>query len=89
MYMYMYIHASAVFVNSDGISGFGTPWEILFLANYTILTKSGNIGGYSALLSFVPELQLGKCTSVLPPMYIHIYGACTCTWVYACMVFSC
>ena len=86
--MCIHVHASAVFVNSDGISGFGTPWEILFLANYTILTKSGNIGGYSALLSFVPELQLGKwCTSVLPPMNIHIYVVLRS--MCACMVFSC
>ncbi|XP_003387189.1 PREDICTED: putative beta-lactamase-like 1 [Amphimedon queenslandica] len=47
------------FVNPDGQSGFGTPWEILFDGNYTIRTKGGNINGYSALFSFIPELHLG------------------------------
>ena len=46
------------FTNSDGLTGFGTPWEIRFHANYTILRKGGNIPGFSALFSFVPELQL-------------------------------
>ena len=46
------------FTNSDGLTGFGTPWEIRFHANYTILRKGGNVPGFSALLSFVPELQL-------------------------------
>ena len=49
-----------VFVNPDGYTGFGTPWEIAFLANYTILTKSGNIGGYSSFFTVVPDLLLGK-----------------------------
>ncbi|KAL5489334.1 hypothetical protein EMCRGX_G018414 [Ephydatia muelleri] len=48
-----------LFVNPDGYTGFGTPWEIAFLANYTILTKSGNIGGYSSFFTVVPDLLLG------------------------------
>ena len=50
----------AVFVNRDRLSGFGTPWEVLFQSNYTVLIKGGNVGGYTALFSFIPELKLGK-----------------------------
>ena len=50
----------AVYTNRDGLTGFGMPWEIRFQSNYTILRKGGNVGGYSALFSFVPELQLSK-----------------------------
>jgi len=42
------------------LTGFGTPWEIVFDSNYTILTKGGNVMGCSALFAYVPELQLGK-----------------------------
>jgi CubicO group peptidase (beta-lactamase class C family) len=48
-----------VFVNRDQLTGFGTPWEIRFQANYTVLRKGGNVDGYSALLSYVPDLKLG------------------------------
>ena len=48
-----------VFVNRDQLTGFGTPWEMRFQANYTVLRKGGNVDGYSALLSYVPELKLG------------------------------
>lgn len=48
------------YINPDSLTGFGTPWEILFKGNYTIRTKGGNIDGYSALFSFIPELHLGK-----------------------------
>ena len=47
-------------MNRDGKTGFGTPWEIRFQSNYTILRKGGNVDGYSALFSYVPDLQLGK-----------------------------
>ena len=48
-----------VFVNRDQLTGFGTPWEIQFQANYTVLRKGGNVDGYSALLSYIPDLKLG------------------------------
>ncbi|CAI8001938.1 Putative beta-lactamase-like 1 [Geodia barretti] len=48
-----------VYVNRDQRTGFGTPWEIRFQANYTVLRKGGNIDGYSALFSYIPELKLG------------------------------
>jgi hypothetical protein len=47
------------FLNPDGVTGFGTPWEIIFQTPYVIRTKGGNINGYSALFSFISELQLG------------------------------
>ena len=49
-----------VYVNRDQLTGFGTPWEIRFESNYTILRKGGNVGGYSALFSYIPNLQLGE-----------------------------
>ncbi len=55
----------AVFVNRDRLSGFGTPWEVLFQSNYTVLIKGGNVGGYTALFSFIPELKLGKRLSTI------------------------
>lgn len=48
-----------VYVNRDGLTGFGTPWEISFQSNYTVLRKGGNLPGYTSIFSFVPELQLG------------------------------
>ena len=50
---------AAVYVNRDQRTGFGTPWEIRFQANYTVLRKGGNVPGHSSIMSFVPELQLG------------------------------
>ena len=31
----------------DG-TGFGHPWELLLLSNYTLRTKSGQINGYAS-----------------------------------------
>ena len=55
---------AAVYVNRDQRTGFGTPWEIRFQANYTVLRKGGNIDGYSALFSYIPELKLGMASFV-------------------------
>ena len=46
------------------MTGFGTPWEIRYQANYTILRKGGNVDGYSALFSYIPDLKLGECVCV-------------------------
>ena len=43
-----------VFVNRDQLTGFGTPWEIRFESNYTVLRKGGNVDGYSALFPIYP-----------------------------------
>ena len=54
----------AVFINPDKETGFGTPWEMLYQGNYTIRRKGGNVEGYSALFSYIPELHLGKPLSL-------------------------
>eukprot|EP01116_Phalansterium_solitarium_P017147 TRINITY_DN414_c0_g1_i1.p1 TRINITY_DN414_c0_g1~~TRINITY_DN414_c0_g1_i1.p1 ORF type:complete len:245 (-),score=72.94 TRINITY_DN414_c0_g1_i1:96-830(-) len=48
-----------LFVNADGVSMIGTPWESAYQAPYVVRSKGGNVDGYSALVSLVPELQLG------------------------------
>ena len=49
--------------NSDGISGFGLPWELFAgygpQQQYTFYTKSGGMRGYLSKLGFVPELRSG------------------------------
>lgn len=61
------IASNAVYVNPDGLTGFGTPWEIAFIGNYTVRTKGGNVDGYSALFSFIPELKLSRS---------HVHAKC-------------
>lgn len=56
---YNNIMCSPVYVNRDGLTGFGTPWEIRFQSNYTVLRKGGNVAGYSSVTSFIPDLKLG------------------------------
>ena len=65
----------AVFVNRDRLTGFGTPWEIRFQANYTVLRKRGNVDGYSALLSYIPDLELGKDVMLL---FVCVVGVFPC-----------
>ena len=48
-----------VFWNADGLTQFGTPFEIRTQLNYFILRKGGNVDGYSALFAFIPNLRLG------------------------------
>ena len=62
-------YLSAVFVNPDQLSGFGTPWEIGYEKNYTLLAKGGNLEGYSSLISFVPDLKLGYCHTQYNTLY--------------------
>ena len=59
-----------MYVNRDQLTGFGTPWEIRFTANYTVLRKGGNIDGYSALFSYIPDLKMGE--NVEHAMYIAV-----------------
>ncbi|GAA6107312.1 putative beta-lactamase-like 1 [Tachysurus ichikawai] len=37
----------------------GTPWEVYEQLEYEILRKDGDLDGYSAVLSLVPQLKLG------------------------------
>jgi len=48
-----------VFVNPDGETMFGTPWEIAQQHGYLVRRKGGNVSGFSTLFSVIPELQLG------------------------------
>eukprot|EP00052_Salpingoeca_macrocollata_P030652 m.320415 g.320415 ORF g.320415 m.320415 type:complete len:488 (+) comp24050_c0_seq1:188-1651(+) len=47
-----------VFINSDG-TGFGHPWELVPANNFTVLTKSGDVPGYSAMVMAVPQVHIG------------------------------
>jgi CubicO group peptidase (beta-lactamase class C family) len=48
-----------VFWNPDGLTQFGTPFEIRTQSHYSIRRKGGNIVGFSAAFTYIPELQLG------------------------------
>ena len=47
------------FLNTDRMSAFGAPWEIVFSNGYTVRTKDGDLPGYFADFALVPELNLG------------------------------
>eukprot|EP00943_MAST-04B_sp_MAST-4B-sp1_P001737 g1737.t1 len=49
-----------VFLNKGGQTLFGTPWEMAFDATTGTLVrrKGGNLAGFSALFSFIPELEI-------------------------------
>jgi len=49
-----------VFLNYDGKTLFGTPWEMVFTNTYLVRSKGGNVPGYSAQFSYIPELGLGN-----------------------------
>lgn len=58
-FLTMLIPPFTAYTNRDLETGIGTPWEIRFQDDYTVIMKGGNLRGYSALFSFVPDLQLG------------------------------
>ena len=47
-----------VFWARDGLSGMGTPWEFLSVANYSAAVKGGNLPGYTAFVAAVPDVGL-------------------------------
>eukprot|EP01102_Stenamoeba_stenopodia_P003600 TRINITY_DN13786_c0_g1_i1.p1 TRINITY_DN13786_c0_g1~~TRINITY_DN13786_c0_g1_i1.p1 ORF type:complete len:568 (+),score=83.50 TRINITY_DN13786_c0_g1_i1:31-1704(+) len=47
------------FINPDDLSGFGTPFENYWVADYLVRTKAGNINGFSDIVGVIPELQFG------------------------------
>jgi len=53
----MFTHA--VFLNFDGNTLFGTPWEMNFIDSYLVRGKGGDAPGYSAMFGYIPELGLG------------------------------
>ena len=65
-----------VHINRDMQSGFATPFEVYFSNGYTIRMKGGNVDGYSAAMSFVPEIKLGAVFLVNCPSLF-----CACLYV--------
>jgi len=55
-YYNLFIHAA--FLDYDGATVWGTPWEMAFEDSYLIHSKGGQITGYSGFMTFLPELQL-------------------------------
>lgn len=47
-----------VFWARDGLSGMGTPWETILVANYSAAVKGGNLPGYTAVVAAVPDVAL-------------------------------
>jgi len=47
-----------LFMNADGETLFGTPWEAIFQNGYLVRRKGGNIQGYASVVAMVPELRL-------------------------------
>lgn len=60
--LYYYLNY-IVYLNNDGKSLFGSPWEMMFVNTYLVRTKSGNLLGYSSQFSYLPELGLSKLKS--------------------------
>jgi len=50
--------ALPAYLNPSGLSLFSTPWEAFFMEPYLVRTKIGNIYGFTALTSFIPDLKL-------------------------------
>ena len=46
-------------ITPDGVTVWGSPFEMFFSEHFLIRTKGGNIDTYSALLTVIPELALG------------------------------
>ena len=46
-------------ITPDGVTVWGSPFEMFFSEHFLIRTKGGNIDPYSALLTVIPELALG------------------------------
>ncbi len=52
-----------LWLNQDGISGFGTPFEMQVIAaapgvSFVVPTKGGNIAGYSSLFALLPDFNV-------------------------------
>lgn len=51
--------ALPVDIAPDGLTLWGSPFEMVFSNGYLVRGKGGNIDSYDAYFSFVPELELG------------------------------
>lgn len=48
-----------IFVNDDGNSAWGLPWEMVRINGHWVRTKGGAVDGYSVHIAFIPKLRLG------------------------------
>jgi len=61
----------AAFLDYDGNTVFGTPWEMLFQNSYLTHSKIGLMAGYCGLLTFLPELQLSTLVTAIEFCSVH------------------
>jgi len=53
-----------IYINDDGKSGFGFPWEMTLTDNHWTLAKDGNVLGFSAEFIMIPSIKLGTITLI-------------------------
>ncbi|KAJ7370843.1 Putative beta-lactamase-like 1 [Desmophyllum pertusum] len=58
----------------DGVTVWGSPFEMVFKKNVLIRTKGGNIDTYDALITFIPELALGANLLISTKYYVGQAG---------------
>ena len=51
------------FLDYDGVTVWGSPWDMAFQDSYLIRSKVGQIPGYTGFMTFQPELQLSMLFS--------------------------
>ena len=56
----------------DG-TGFGHPWELMPVENYTLLTKAGVINGYNAEMQFSVSDPRFLYEKILLSHFVNIY----------------
>jgi CubicO group peptidase (beta-lactamase class C family) len=44
--------------NPSGRTGISTPWEVLIVEGYHVLTKGGSLEGWSSMITMIPDLRL-------------------------------
>ena len=55
----------------DGITLWGSPWEMEFLDGFVIRGKGGSVDTYSAFFTVVPELELGMTVLISTVYYLQ------------------
>jgi len=48
-----------IILDTDGYSGFGTPWEFKYIQDYWLKSKAGSLVGYRSQVAIVPPIKLG------------------------------
>ncbi|XP_022802282.1 putative beta-lactamase-like 1 [Stylophora pistillata] len=62
-------------ITPDGVTVWGSPFEMFFREHFLIRTKAGNIDTYSALLIVIPEMALGANILISTTYYIQPTGS--------------